>query len=65
MNTTQVFPALGERHEKRVSTRLSWTKKGPGRRHNRLSGVQQRAKDALMFRVGMTATQALTHLQLL
>jgi hypothetical protein len=57
MNITHVFPALLEKHEPCVRRNLSWTKSGPGRRHNKLTARQQEGVDALM-RSGVNATRA-------
>ncbi len=40
-----LFPSLGAGRQNHPRD-LSWTKKGPGRRHNELTGAQQRAKNA-------------------
>jgi hypothetical protein len=57
MNITHVFPALLEKHEPCVRRNLSWTKSGPGRRHNKLTASQQKVMDALVHS-GMNATRA-------
>lgn len=61
MDIKQVFPALDEKPSGLTNRQLSWTKKGPGRRHNRLNAVEQRVKEQLMVG-GMTATKALVAL---
>lgn len=37
----------------------SWTKRGPGRRHQRLTAAEVLAKNALMAKAGLNASQAL------
>ena len=58
MHITELFPSLLlGKPKKLVASRPSWTKKGPGRRHNNLTGTQQRLVNHLM-QGGMNATQA-------
>lgn len=59
MNILSFFPALAEKPEKRLNKNLTWTKRGPGRRHNHLTAKQQSAKEYLMSTGGMNASQAL------
>lgn len=59
MNIKDVFPALGEKSTKLLNKNSSWTKRGPGRRHNPLTAKHQAANTMLMTKVGMSATQAL------
>jgi hypothetical protein len=60
MKITDLFPSLLlGKPIKRVASRPSWTKKGPGRRHNNLTSGQQALKNHLMSG-GMNATKALT-----
>lgn len=44
-NIFTIFPALLERHVKTSCKNKSWTKSGPGRRHNYLTAAQQKAAD--------------------
>ena len=44
-NIYSIFPALLEKHVKTSGKNKSWTKSGPGRRHNYLTAAQQRAAD--------------------
>jgi len=41
----RLFPALLESHTKVSAKNKSWTKSGPGRRHNYLTAAQQQAVD--------------------
>lgn len=50
---------------KRLNKNPSWTKKGPGRRHNHLTAKQQAAKDKMMNQLGLNATQALNTLEVI
>jgi hypothetical protein len=63
MNILDLFPTLGAGRLK-TTRNTTWTKKGPGRRHNPLTAGQQRVKDALIAK-GMTAQQALTALDVI
>lgn len=63
MNILDLFPTLGAGRFK-TTRNTTWTKKGPGRRHNPLTGRQQRAKDALLAK-GLNAQQALTVLNVI
>ena len=44
MSLLDIFPSLGAGVTSRPRN-LSWTKAGPGRRHNHLTAKQQKAKD--------------------
>lgn len=57
MKITDIFPHLNTKPEPSVRRNLSWTKKGPGRRHNFLTAKQQSAKEKMMI-AGLSATQA-------
>lgn len=59
MQITDIFPALLERHEKRLNKNPSWTKRGPGRRHNYLTKKQQDSKDFMTGAGGLNASKAL------
>lgn len=59
MKITDVFPALLEKHAPGTRRSLSWTRRGPGRRHNTLTKRQQDAKDLAMRDGGMNATKAI------
>lgn len=61
MKITDVFPALEEKPEHLPRKRPSWTKRGPGRRHNSLTKREQDSKDKMMF-AGLSATEALREL---
>lgn len=39
-----IWPTLGEKSQKIDGKNLSWTKKGPGRKHNHLTKAQVEAK---------------------
>jgi hypothetical protein len=56
MKITDAFPALLDRYVPTVFTNKTWTKKGPGRRHNKLTRKQQSAMDKAITQ-GATATQ--------
>jgi hypothetical protein len=56
MKITDVFPALTNTHIPGVRRNRTWTKKGPGRRHNWLTRRQQDAMNLAMSK-GATAAQ--------
>ena len=58
MTIFDIFPALNRNYIPSVKRNTSWTKKGPGRRHNILTSKQQTAKNHMM-QAGMTASRAL------
>jgi hypothetical protein len=45
MSLLDIFPSLGSGSISRPRG-LSWTKRGPGRRHNHLTAAQQKGKNA-------------------
>ena len=45
MTIRDLFPTIGMGRDS-LPRNLSWTKRGPGRRHNHLTAAQQRAKAA-------------------
>lgn len=61
MDIKSIFPALDEKPSGLSGKQLSWTKKGPGHRHNKLTKREQGAKDKMMV-AGLNATQALVAL---
>jgi len=64
MQITDIWPTFRQPLGKTPRTQPSWTRKGPGRRHNPLTKQQQGWKERLMA-TGMTATQALRHMQVI
>jgi hypothetical protein len=46
-------------YQKVLNKNPSYTKKGPGRRHNHLTAKEQAAKDKMMTVGGLNASQAL------
>jgi len=61
MQITDIWPTFRQPLGKTPRTQLSWTRKGPGRRHNPLTKKQQGWKDRLIA-AGMNASDALLHM---
>lgn len=58
MRITDIWPTFRQPLSRMSSRQPSWTRSGPGRRHNPLTRKQQERKNQLM-NAGLNATQAL------